>query len=66
MMAIFRTDTVICLMGGKIWRFSSISREVRVVALEIEASTPPMRMRFPAGTSSAGMVHLEMNRKNDL
>lgn len=32
--------------------------EAMVAVLEIEASTPPMSMRFPAATSSAGMKYL--------
>ena len=30
----------------------------RVAVLEMEASTPAMRTRLPAGTSSAGMKYL--------
>jgi hypothetical protein len=57
-MAIFSTDWVMCLIGRKIWRSSSISKDANVAVLEIDASTPPMRTRFPAGISSAGMKYL--------
>jgi len=36
----------------------SESMEARVAVFEIEASTPPIRTRFPAGISSAGMKYL--------
>lgn len=36
----------------------SWSLEARVAVFEIEASTPPIRTRFPAGISSAGMKYL--------
>ena len=32
--------------------------EASVAVFEMEASTPPIRTRFPLGTSSAGMKYL--------
>jgi len=34
------------------------STEAMVAVFEMEASTPPIRTRFPAGISSAGMKYL--------
>jgi hypothetical protein len=56
--AILSTDSVMCFIGRKMYKSSSMEVEAIVAVLEIEASTPPMSMRFPAATSSAGMKYL--------
>jgi hypothetical protein len=40
------------------WRSSSIEESATVAVLVIDASMPPIRMRFPAGASWVGITYL--------
>src|SRR6267154_2758023 len=58
--ATFSTDCVICLMGRKMYRSSSMSVDISVAVFVMEASTPPIKTRLPAGASSRGTKYLDM------
>ena len=62
--AIFSTDWVMCLIGRKMCRSSSMLTDASVADLDMEASTPPMSTRLPAGTSSAGMLYLPASSRS--
>src|SRR5260370_29310059 len=55
--ATFSTDCVICLIGRKMYRSSSTSVDMSVAVFVMEASTPPITTRLPAGTSPNGPKH---------
>ena len=40
-----------------------MSIDAKVAVLEIDASTPPIRIKFPAGASSVGIKYLENGEK---